>query len=61
MYYHDDIGVDVVRARFVCVPVIENHSRVVDCKEDTVKFTGPGWTRGSQFQIYFNPSKYKTH
>ena len=32
-YYHDDIGVDIVRARLIWVPVIQHHTCVVDCKQ----------------------------
>ncbi len=32
-YYHDDIGVDVVRARLIRVPVIQHHTSVVDCEQ----------------------------
>lgn len=32
-YYHDDIGIDVVRARLIWVPVLQHHASVVDWKQ----------------------------
>lgn len=31
-YYHDDIGIDVVRAWLINVSIIQHHTRVVDCE-----------------------------
>lgn len=31
--YHDDVGVDVVGARLIWVPVVQHHPSVVDWKD----------------------------
>lgn len=38
LFYHDDVGVDVVGSGLIWVPVIQNHPGVVDWK-DTSKQT----------------------
>lgn len=33
LLYHDDVGVDVVGARLIWVPVIQHHPSVVDWRD----------------------------
>lgn len=33
LFYHDDVGVDVVGSGLIWVPVIQNHPGVVDWKD----------------------------
>lgn len=45
LFYHDDVGVDVVGSGLIRVPVVQNHTGVVDWK-DTNKQTAVSSTPG---------------
>lgn len=34
-YYHDDVGIDIVRTRLIWISIIQHHSCVVNWKTNT--------------------------